>query len=164
MLFVELGVSLTWFSANRPIYQYSEKILRWESEYLDKGRRFLQRDHDWPMAPVPERPISSLNIRGVIAEQSLRFSKFHSDCFQSYQNQGEHSSCTTGWVFILRFIHAVYILLHNVKLAFRAFRKLKYSSTEPAAQFVITWKCHRSNFEFVAAENWSKYSFSGEYF
>ncbi len=53
---VELGLVVPGLPANRPIYRDVDKMVRWESKYLDQGSIILQRDHICNIAPVLEGP------------------------------------------------------------------------------------------------------------
>ncbi len=52
MFLLELGLVVSGLPANRLIYRDSDKTVRWESEYLDKGKIILPRDHRCIIAPV----------------------------------------------------------------------------------------------------------------
>ncbi len=61
MFTLEFGLVLPGLPANKPIYRDSDKIVRWESEYLDKGRIVMLEDGPCIVTPVVEGP----NIKSV---------------------------------------------------------------------------------------------------
>ena len=54
MFIVDLGLVVPGLPANRLIHRDSDKMVRWESQYLDEGRIILPRDRPCTVAPVLE--------------------------------------------------------------------------------------------------------------
>ncbi len=56
MFIVELALIVPGLPANREIYIDSDKMVRWESEYLDTGRVIKSRGHSCTIAPILDGP------------------------------------------------------------------------------------------------------------
>ena len=80
MFVVELGLVVTGLPANRQIYRDSDKMVRWESEYLDKGRVILSKGDICAAAPVLDGPNvvsesswSHCNVISTYASSSAKY-------------------------------------------------------------------------------------------
>ncbi len=127
MLVVELGLIVPGLPANRPIYRDSDKLVRWESEYLNEGKVILQKDHVCVNAPVLEGPNlksesswSYCHMTAGAPSSSFRFSA--DEMILNFSNpdkiKGIFQVTLQGEGFIFLDIHTVYVPLHRDELAF----------------------------------------------
>ena len=71
MIVVESGLVVPELHANRQIYRDSDKMVLWESEYIDERRVILLKDHHCKIGPIIDNRTSRVSPGGVIATMAF---------------------------------------------------------------------------------------------